>query len=170
MAGGGQTGVRGPLIRREGDLVAKSFAAGFISGFGDVLSSSIEAQVQANNANNFASALSDNPTNNTTNNPTNSDVLRRSGLGGAASGVGSAGELLANYFIARAEQYQPVVSLRAGTSVEVVFLVTAPFGLLFFVFGARKIAGLIGSGTARTVATGEQPKAAPATAPRSSRY
>ena len=48
--------------------------------------------------------------------------------------------------------------------------VTAPFGLLFFVFGAGKIAGLIGSGTARTVATGEQPKAAPATASLSSRY
>lgn len=48
--------------------------------------------------------------------------------------------------------------------------VTAPFGMLFFVFGAGKIAGLIGSGTARTDAAGEQPKAAPATASRSSRY
>ena len=48
--------------------------------------------------------------------------------------------------------------------------VAAPFGMLFFVFGAGKIAGLIGSGTARADAAGEQPKAAPAKTSRSSRY
>ena len=39
-----------------------------------------------------------------------------------ASGLGQAASSLSEYYINRAEQYQPVVSLYAGTEVDVVFL------------------------------------------------
>ena len=116
VAGSGQTGVRGPVIRREGDLIAKSFAAGFVSGFGEVLSDAVTAQVEADinsgNTNNNSpdSRLSD------------SELTSLSARGGVGTGLGSAGERLADYFISRAEQYQPVVSLRGGTVVDVIFI------------------------------------------------
>ena len=45
--------------------------------------------------------------------------IGRAGLGAGAS---SAGQKVADYMIRRAEQYQPVIQLRAGTRVTLVFL------------------------------------------------
>ena len=45
--------------------------------------------------------------------------IGRAGLG---AGAQSAGQKVADYMIRRAEQYQPVIQLRAGTLVTVVFL------------------------------------------------
>ena len=45
--------------------------------------------------------------------------IGRAGLG---SGASSAGQKVADYMIRRAEQYQPVVQLQAGTKVTLVFL------------------------------------------------
>ena len=45
--------------------------------------------------------------------------IGRAGLGAGAS---TAGQEVADYMIRRAEQYQPVIQLRAGTRVSVVFL------------------------------------------------
>ncbi len=46
----------------------------------------------------------------------------RQGAGMIGGAGGNAAQSLADYYIKRAEQYQPVVSLYAGTEVEVVFM------------------------------------------------
>ncbi len=107
-AGTGKAGIRGPVISREGDLLARSFAAGALSGFGDAASTAFAPQeFLLNNSN-----------------TSESDASRfgSSVKAGLAGGVGTAGSKLADYYIERAEQYQPVVSLKGGTRIEVVFL------------------------------------------------
>ena len=47
------------------------------------------------------------------------DDIGRAGIG---AGAGTAGEQISDYLIRRAEQYQPVIQLAAGTPVTVVFL------------------------------------------------
>jgi len=46
-----------------------------------------------------------------------SDMLR----GGAGKGVGNAMEKMADFYIKRAEQLQPVIEIEPGRSVDVVF-------------------------------------------------
>ena len=106
VAGSGKTGVRGAVVSREGALVEKAFLAGMVSGIGQGVSQAFQPQAVATGtgatvANN---ALSD---------------IGRAGLG---AGAASAGQKVADYMIRRAEQYQPVVQLQAGTKVTLVFL------------------------------------------------
>ena len=49
-------------------------------------------------------------------------IAGASAAGALGGGISNAADTLAQYYIQRAEQYQPVVSLYGGTSVEVVFL------------------------------------------------
>ena len=109
VAGSGQTGVRGPVISREGDLIQRSFLAGVLSGFGDAASEAFAPEVSVDGG-----AV--------TNLGTTSDHLEDALQSGLASGVGRAGDRLSQYYIERAEQYQPVVNLAGGTKVEVIFL------------------------------------------------
>ena len=44
------------------------------------------------------------------------------GRAGVGAGAGTAGRKVADYLIRRAEQYQPVIQLQAGTRVTVVFI------------------------------------------------
>ena len=106
IAGSGKTGVRGPVVSREGALVEKAFLAGLVSGVGQGVSQAFQPQAVAtgNGAAVANSGLGD---------------IGRAGLGAGAS---SAGQKVADYLIRRAEQYQPVIQLRAGTRVSVVFL------------------------------------------------
>ena len=107
VAGTGQAGVRGPVISREGDLISRSFAAGVVGGFGDAASASLAPPLILNSEG--ASQ-------------TDQALIADAGRAGIAEGIGTAGGALADYYIERAEQYQPVISLKGGTSVEVVFL------------------------------------------------
>ena len=106
VAGSGKTGVRGPVVSREGALVEKAFLAGMVSGIGQGVSQAFQPQAVATGtgATVANSALSD---------------IGRAGLGAGAS---SAGQKVADYMIRRAEQYQPVIQLQAGTKVTLVFL------------------------------------------------
>ncbi|MYF86442.1 MAG: hypothetical protein F4178_08475 [Rhodospirillaceae bacterium] len=106
VAGSGKTGVRGPVVSREGALVEKAFLAGMVSGVGQGVAQAFQPQAVAtgSGATVANSALSD---------------IGRAGLGAGAS---SAGQKVADYMIRRAEQYQPVVQLQAGTRVTLVFL------------------------------------------------
>jgi len=107
VAGAGKTGVRGPVVSREGALVEKAFLAGMISGAGQGVAQAFQPQAVATGAGGAAvanTALSD---------------IGRAGLGAGAS---SAGQKVADYMIRRAEQYQPVIQLQAGTRVTVVFI------------------------------------------------
>jgi len=107
VAGSGKTGVRGPVVSREGALVEKAFLAGMISGAGQGVAQAFQPQAVATGAGGAAvanTALSD---------------IGRAGLGAGAS---SAGQKVADYMIRRAEQYQPVIQLQSGTKVTLVFL------------------------------------------------
>ena len=107
VAGAGKTGVRGPVVSREGALVEKAFLAGALSGLGDGVSRAFEPQALATGPGTAAVA-----------NTSIGDIARAS----AGSGAGSAGRKVADYLIRRAEQYQPVIQLQAGTRVAVVFI------------------------------------------------
>ena len=106
VAGSGKTGVRGPVVSREGALVEKAFLAGMVSGIGQGVAQAFQPQAVATG------------TGATVANGTLSDI-GRAGLGAGAS---SAGQKVADYMIRRAEQYQPVIQLQAGTKVTLVFL------------------------------------------------
>ena len=107
VAGAGKTGVRGPVVSREGALVEKAFLAGLVSGVGQGVSSAFAPQAVATGTGGAAVAN------------TGLGDIGRAGLGAGAS---TAGRKVADYLIRRAEQYQPVIQLQAGTAVTVVFL------------------------------------------------
>ena len=106
VAGSGKVGVRGPVVSREGALVEKAFLAGMVSGIGQGVAQAFQPQAvgTAGGAAVANTGLGD---------------IGRAGLGAGAS---SAGQKVADYMIRRAEQYQPVIQLRAGTRVTLVFL------------------------------------------------
>ena len=110
VAGSGKTGVRGPVVSREGALVEKAFLAGMISGIGQGVAQAFQPAIQSGavatggGASVANTALGD---------------IGRAGLGAGAS---SAGQKVADYMIRRAEQYQPVIQLQAGAKVTLVFL------------------------------------------------
>ncbi len=106
VAGSGKTGVRGPVVSREGALVEKAFLAGMVSGVGQGVAQAFQPQAVATG------------TGATVANTGLGDI-GRAGLGAGAS---SAGQKVADYMIRRAEQYQPVIQLQAGTKVTLVFL------------------------------------------------
>ncbi len=106
VAGQGKSGVRGNVISREGDFLAKSFLAGLVSGFGQGLSAKVAPPLS------FSSGV-------TLQNGYSSEDIAKKGVG---QGVANASDRLANYLINRAEQYQPVVSIPSGIDVEVVFV------------------------------------------------
>ncbi len=106
VAGSGKTGVRGPVVSREGALVEKAFLAGVVSGLGQGVSQAFQPQAVVTGT---AAAVAN----------TGLGDIGRAGLGAGAS---SAGRKVADYMIRRAEQYQPVVQLQAGTKVTLVFL------------------------------------------------
>ena len=112
VAGSGKTGVRGPVVSREGDLVERAFLAGTASGVGQGVAQAFQPQAVATGS---GAAVA---------NSTLADI-GRAGLGAGASG---AGQKVSDYMIRRAEQYQPVVQLQAGTRVTLVFLEGARIG------------------------------------------
>ena len=123
VAGSGKTGVRGSVVSREGALVERAFLAGMVSGLGQGVSQAFQPQAVAtgSGATVANTGLSD---------------IGRAGLGAGAS---SAGQKVSDYMIRRAEQYQPVVQLQAGTKVTLVFLEGARIG------GAPRPDGLRGT-------------------------
>ena len=106
VAGAGKTGVRGPVVSREGALVEKAFLAGMVSGLGEGVAGAFAPQAVATGT---GAAVAN----------TGIADIGRAGLG---AGARSAGSKVADYLIRRAEQYQPVIQLQAGTRVTVVFI------------------------------------------------
>ena len=106
VAGAGKAGVRGPVVSREGALIEKAFLSGLVSGIGQGVSSAFQPQAVASGG---AAAIAN----------TGLADIGRAGLG---AGAASTGQKVSDYLIRRAEQYQPVIQLQAGTRVTVVFL------------------------------------------------
>ena len=107
VAGGGKAGVRGPVVSREGALVQRAFLSGVFSGAGESVNQAFRPQAVLAGGGTATFANTD------------LDDIGRAGLG---SGAGTAGREVSDYLIRRAEQYQPVIQLAAGTPVTVVFL------------------------------------------------
>ena len=105
VVGSGKAGVRGQVVSREGGLVRSAAIAGVLQGIG---------QTASNSAQNVAGA--------DTLDNTVSSIAGASASGAIGGGISGAANTLAEYYISRAEQYQPVVSLYAATDVEVVFI------------------------------------------------
>ena len=104
----GKVGVRGHVVSREGDLVMQSFLAGVIGSIGKTASSALAPQKGVLN---IAKG-----TENTY--PDVTDVLGQS----VGEGINQSSDRVADYLLKRAEQYQPVVVMQAGTQVELVFI------------------------------------------------
>ncbi len=109
MAGAGKAGVRGIVVSREGALIAQSFFAGAVSGIGGAASQAMQPQVIDTGATGVGI---------TTGQQQITDILK----GGIGQGLDNAGGKVSDYLVKRAEQYQPVVVMQAGTRVELVFI------------------------------------------------
>jgi len=103
MSGAGKAGARGLVVSREGKLTTNAAIAGALGGLAGGLGSAANAGADAEQAG-FE------------------DALRAGGASAVSGGISGAAEMLSEYYIERAEQYQPVVSLYGGTQVELVFM------------------------------------------------
>lgn len=102
----GKVGIRGEVISREGDLVTNSFLSGMLGGIGNGASQFFQPNYAVSGSG-FVVKQSDQAKN-----------ILGSGVG---SGVSESSNRLSEYFIKRAEQYQPVISINEGVGVELVF-------------------------------------------------
>lgn len=106
VAFGSKAGVRGRVISREGDLTQRAMIAGTLQGLGSAFEASAQPQGLAIGGTDVQTMPS-------------GEEVAVAGLGG---GVATAASTLAQYYIQRAEQYQPVVEMPTGIDVEIVFL------------------------------------------------
>lgn len=104
MSGSGKEGVRGQVVSREGPAVTNAAIAGTLAGLGSGLGAAGQAKLGLDES------------------ATTSSIFQGAGVAAVAGGVESAATTLSEYYINRAEQYQPIVSLYGGTKVELVFL------------------------------------------------
>lgn len=104
MTGAGKAGVRGRVVSREGGLVTNAGIAGALQGLSGAISGAGGSAAGADGTADLAG------------------IAAAAGAAAAAGGVQEAATTLSEYYINRAEQYQPVISLNGGTPVELVFL------------------------------------------------
>lgn len=109
----GKTGVRGNVVSREGDLVTKAFLAGIAGGFGRAFSANSQLALRPG-----STVISGTEDGAAIPQLTPQQIL----AGGMGEGLGTAGDMLGQYLIERAEQYQPVIEMPTGIEVHVVFL------------------------------------------------
>jgi len=100
MVGAGKAGVRGVVVSREGGLVTNAAIAGALQGIASAASGATETGDDADVG----------------------EIARAAAASAGAGSVQTAASTLSEYYINRAEQYQPVISLNGGTQVELVFL------------------------------------------------
>ena len=108
----GKAGVRGRVVSREGDFANKAFVAGTLQGLGQAMSMNVQRTISgigtgADGSQSVSTA------------PLTGSQIAQASVG---SGVGNGASMLADYYIKRAEQYQPVIEMPTGIEVEIVFL------------------------------------------------
>ncbi len=101
MTGSGKAGVRGRVVSREGNLVTNAGIAGALQGLSGAFTGAAGSDDEGADL---------------------AGIAQAAGAAAAAGGVQQAATTLSEYYINRAEQYQPVISLNGGTNVELVFL------------------------------------------------
>jgi conjugal transfer pilus assembly protein TraB len=98
----GKSGIRGKVVWREGALLTRSFAAGFLGGVSQGIGDA-------------AGETSTSPLGTVQSYP-GSELFQQ----GVGTGAGSALNKLSEYYIKRAEQYHPVIEVEAGRLVDIV--------------------------------------------------
>lgn len=109
----GREGMRGVVVDRSGQIVARASFAAFLQGIGQTVEATLNNQVIEKLAE-------------TTKDQTilNVDMFRSSALQGGSMALNK----LAEYYIKRAEQLQPAIQIAAGRVVDVVFTKTVKVG------------------------------------------
>jgi len=113
----GKAGVRGNVISREGQFTRRAMVAGALNGLGQGLSTNLNNAVGGTNvvpgggSGGVGDLLGAQKL-------TTEEIAQ----GAVGSGVSGAATMLADYYIKRAEQYQPVIEMPTGIDVEIVFL------------------------------------------------
>lgn len=108
----GKNGIRGEVISKDGQYLGRALAGGVLSGFANVLNPDSATSGMGN-------ALLQNSEKKST-----GDVFK-TGFAGSAS---NSTDRLAQYYIDRAEQIQPVISIPGGVNVEIVFTQSVDIG------------------------------------------
>jgi conjugal transfer pilus assembly protein TraB len=108
----GKAGVRGAIVERSGGLTGRALIAGTLQGLGSTLSTNLSRSVGGVNGSSGAGGLLG------TEKLSPSEIAQ----GAVGGGVSTAASQLAEYYIKRAEQYQPVIEMPTGINVEIVFL------------------------------------------------
>lgn len=97
-------GVRGKVVSREGYFTSMAFLSGMVEGLGEAVKTAYSPTLEVS-------------TGIATEKIKNSDIAKQSGAGG----VNKSAEILSDYFIKKAEQYQSVIDVPSGIEVEIVF-------------------------------------------------
>jgi conjugal transfer pilus assembly protein TraB len=97
----GKFGVRGTVVDRSGKILKNAAASGILGGIAQALQASVARQ-PVDCWNTYAVGV---------------DSAKK----GVANGTSSAFDLLADYYIRRAEQVQPVLQVNAGRIVDITF-------------------------------------------------
>ena len=103
IAFAGKEGIRGIPVMRNGQILTMAGISGALSGFGSALTQGAQTQ--------SISPLG------TTTTVTGSQVFQNGAYTGASTAMGQ----LASYYIKRADQYHPIISIGSGTVSTVVF-------------------------------------------------
>ena len=103
----GKAGLRGNVVTKQGALLARSAAAGFLQGFGSSLNT-------AGTAGTVAGVV----------NQSTTSVLQS----GLAQGTGDAFSGLANYYLDRANETHAIIEVSAGRIGEIIFTQGVDFG------------------------------------------
>ncbi len=98
----GKAGVRGRLVTKQGQLLANALFAGSLSGIGKAFQSS--ATITSTGGGGIAQTI-------------DPDKVGQAAIGG---GVGSAGQMLAQYYLKAADKLYPVIETDGGRTVEIL--------------------------------------------------
>lgn len=107
----GKAGVRGRLVSKQGQIIAKSLMAGFLSGAAEALD---VKQMPVINLNTTGGNL--NSSRNQYQNSVDGDLLKGAGFKGASGAL----ERIAQYYVSMAEGIFPVIEVDAGRQLDVI--------------------------------------------------
>ena len=99
----GKDGIRGRVVLRDAAMAFRAFAGGFLGGLGKSIAN--KSTVNSVSADGAVATID------------HGMAFQYAG----SQGVTDAMDLMARYYMKRAEQYQPVIEIAAGTAVDVVF-------------------------------------------------
>ena len=110
----GRLGIRGRVVQKEGQLIARTMVAGFLGGISEAFRPRISytpMQLGGGDTNN-----------NSFSPPPIQDALTAAGL----SGVGKSMDSLASYYMTLARQTAPIIEIPSGVTVDIVVLKGLP--------------------------------------------